>query len=204
MRERQRRRRTQLRPARRRRTDDAGFSMISIALSLVATALLVALLLSTTLKSSTTGNTSISNAPGVAQATAVQAQQTLSSGLSAVNAAASGGDGYGSLSAAALTASEPSTEFVNGPSTGPTTISLAVTGGSEGAAVGVGGGSVTLADRSTNGTCWLIWKSTGSATWYGAQTGVSSCTAPELASTPTPGPVSSASIGWQQGSFPPA
>jgi hypothetical protein len=167
--------------------------MISIALSLVATALLVALLLGTTLKSGTTSDTSVSNAQGVQGATAVQAKQTLSTGLTAVETAAASGGGYGSLSPSALTSSDPSTQFVTGPSTGPTVISLAT-----------GGGSVTLADRSTSGTCWLIWKSAASATWYGAQTGLSSCTAPVLAAPPTAGPVSSSAIGWQQGSFPPA
>lgn len=86
-------------------------------------------------------------------------------------------------------------------------------GGAVGAAIGgadaagaSGGGadssSVTLASRSTSGTCWLAWKAAGSATWYGAQTHLSSCAAPALSSAPTPGPVTSSSIGWKQGSFP--
>jgi hypothetical protein len=69
-------------------------------------------------------------------------------------------------------------------------------------ATGGTGGSVTLAVRSTGGTCWLVWKSSGAPTWYGAQTDQPSCTAPALASAPAATPVSSTSIGWQQGSFP--
>jgi hypothetical protein len=64
------------------------------------------------------------------------------------------------------------------------------------------GGTVTLANRSSAGTCWLIWKSEGSATWFGAQTDQSSCTAPALPSSPISGSVSSTSIGWQENGFP--
>jgi hypothetical protein len=49
-----------------------------------------------------------------------------------------------------------------------------------------------------------VWKGQGSASWYGAQTDQPTCTAPALASTPSPGPVSSSGIGWQTGSFPAA
>ena len=73
--------------------------------------------------------------------------------------------------------------------------------GSSGQAGSGDGGAITLADRSTDGTCWLIWRSAG-GTWYGAQTKQASCTAPPLASVPSPGVVTSATIGWQQGSFP--
>jgi hypothetical protein len=190
---------------------DAGWTMVATALSMGITAILVALLVATAFKSSTTSNTSISNAPGVAQATALQAQETLSTALTSVDAAAAGG-GYGSLNVSTLSASDPSISFVSGPSTGPTTVSVAVAAGPGGDVGGIGGvggvgdagggsGSVTLADRSTSGTCWLVWKSAGVA-WYGAQTNLSSCTAPSLASTPSPGPVSSTTIGWQQGTFP--
>ena len=225
---------------------DGGFSMIATVLSLLATAVLTAILLGTMLNTSGTSNGSISNAPGVAEATAVQAQQTLSTGLTAADTAAANAGGYGSLQPSTLTASNPSTTFVAGPSTNSSTVSMAVvsdvagdagggapasgaTGGSTSgiggyagsiaaatgaASAGGGGGSgssgqarsgdggaITLADRSTDGTCWLIWRSAG-GTWYGGQTKQASCTAPPLASAPSAGVVTSATIGWQQGSFP--
>jgi hypothetical protein len=182
---------------------EAGFSMIATVLALLATAVLTAILLGTTLGANgSTGSPSsgsgISNAPGVAEATSLQAQQTLSTGLTTVMSMVASAGGYGSLQPSTLSASDPSITFLSGPSTNATTISLAVVGG-----VGNGGGgSVTLAVRSTGGTCWLAWKSSGSDTWYGAQTGQSSCTAPALASVPTAGPVSASSIGWQEGSYP--
>jgi hypothetical protein len=108
---------------------------------------------------------------------------------------------------------------VTGASSNADTISVAVGGGDGGgtgaatggigAAIGAAtatgagqGGEVTLADRSSNGTCWLVWKSGAGPAWYGAQTNLPSCTAPALTSTPTVSPVSSSSIGWQEGSFP--
>jgi len=220
-----------------RSLDDGGFSMIATALSLLATAVLTAILLGTMLNSSGTSNDNIANAPGVAEATALQAQQTLSTGLTAADAAATNAGGYGSLQPSTLTASNPSISFVTGPSTNSSTVSMAVVsevGSQAGSSVGAtsggvgayagsiaaatgaasaGGGNgasqagsgtsgaITLADRSTNGTCWLIWRSGGS-TWYGAQTRQASCTAPPIASTPSSGAPTSATIGWQQGSFP--
>jgi hypothetical protein len=177
--------------------------MIATVLGLLATAVLTAILLGTTLGSNgSTGSPSsgsgISNAPGVDEATSIQAQQTLSIGLTQVMTSAASAGGYGSLQPSTLSASEPSITFVTGPSTNATTISMAVVAG-DGTA---GGGSVTLAVRSTGGTCWLAWKSSGSGTWYGAQTGQPGCTAPALASVPTAGPVSASSIGWQEGSYP--
>ncbi len=175
--------------------------MIATVLSLVATALLVAILLSTTLHSGGSSNASISNAPGVAQADALQAQQTLSTALSDVSTAAAGAGGYGSITPSELSGSEPSDTFVAGPSSSSSTVSVAVSPGQPEGAMGGPSGSITLADRSADGTCWLLWKSAG-ATWYGAQTQLSSCTAPALATAPAPGPVSSSSIGWAQGTFP--
>jgi hypothetical protein len=211
--------------------------MIVTMLSLVAVALLTLLLMSTTLNSSSTSATSVSNAPGVGLADNLLAQQSLSTALTAVDAAASSAGGYGSLDLGVLSASDPSVSFVAGPTTGASAVSIAVTGGSGGsggassaggggsvnsaissaeAAAGAGGGggvgsgtatggasgSVTLAARSSNGTCWLVWRGAGSATWFGAQTGQPSCTAPALSSAPEAGPVSSSSIGWQPGTFP--
>ncbi len=225
----------------RRIAGEGGFSMIATALGLAATAILTAVLLGTMLDSNGTTANGISNEPGVAEATALQAQQTLTTGLTTVDTAAISGGGYGSLQPSALTASNPSITFVAGPSTNSDTISMAVTsasggqagvsgasvgsdGGVSGGAGGAGGiadgvagegsaggvgtgagsGTVTLADRSADGTCWLAWKGAGGSTWYGAETGLASCTAPAISSTPSPGPVSSSSIGWKQGSFPDA
>jgi len=181
--------------------------MIATVLGLLATAVLTAILLGTTLGSNgSTGSSSsgsgISNAPGVAEATSIQAQQTLSTGLTTIVSAAAGAGGYGSLQPSTLSASNPSITFVSGPSTNATTISLAVVGGGSGGGGSGEGGSVTLAVRSTGGTCWLAWKSSGSGTWYGAQTNQPSCTAPTLGSAPAAGPVSASSIGWQEGSYP--
>ena len=75
-------------------------------------------------------------------------------------------------------------------------------GAGAGGGAGANSGTVTLAARSSNGTCWLVWRGVGSAIWYGAQTDQPSCTAPGLVSTPSAGPVTSSSIGWQPGSFP--
>jgi hypothetical protein len=176
-----------------RRLEDDGFSTVVIVISLLVTAVLSALVLGATLNSNSGANssTSVTNAPGVALATDVQAKQTLSQALSAATSAASAQGGYGSLDASALSAAEPSITFVDGPSSSPTTVSVA--GGS---------GGLALATRSTSGTCWLVFSDGSGTTWYGAQTGLSSCAAPSLSGAPTPGPVSSSSIGWQQGSFP--
>lgn len=170
--------------------------MIATVLSLVAAALLVALLLGSTLHSGGTADTSVSNAPGVAMSDDLAAQQVLSTGLSSAAAAAANTGGLGSLDLSTLSASDPSVNFVSGPSASASTVSVTMAIGSD------GGGAVTMADRSSNGTCWLVWRSAAGVTWYGAQTGLASCVAPAIAAPPTPGPVSSSSIGWQQGAFP--
>jgi hypothetical protein len=204
--------------------------MIATMLGMVATALLVLLLLGTTLHSGSTANTSISNAPGVSQADDLQAQQSLSTGLTSVATMAAGGAGMGGVSVASLSAANPSITFVSGPSSSPSTVSVTVTtsgagGADNGGVSGVGGmsgvsgisgavdggdtsnggaGAVTMAARSADGTCWLVWRGSGSATFYGAQTHLSTCTAPAISAAPVPGPVSSSAIGWQEGSFPTA
>jgi hypothetical protein len=76
--------------------------MIATMLSLVATALLVGILLSATLHSGNSSNASISNAPGVAEADGLQAQEALSTGLSAASTAAAGAGGYGGSSRSAV------------------------------------------------------------------------------------------------------
>ncbi len=155
-----------------RAPNDDGLSMVATMLSLVATAVLVALLLSTTLHSSDNSTTRITNAPGV-------------------ETAAAGSGGFGQVTAAMLTAANPSTTFTSGPSTSAAMVSVATSTD-----------SITLADRASDGTCWLVWNSSTGGTWFGAQTGLPSCTAPVLASAPVASPVSSSSIGWQEGSFP--
>jgi hypothetical protein len=231
------RRQHQRAPGRGRSPGDGGFSMIATVLALLIVALGAALLLGSTLHSG--GNTSSGHAasPGVAFADRTQAQQSLTTGLSAAQTVATTAGGFSAVTPTELQAANPSITFVNGPSSAPTTVSVAVSAsggagaggggdpstgaggipnipgvtsgggvGSAGAGNGNGNGSdtsgITLADRSSDGVCWLIWKSTGSATWYGAQTGLTSCNAPQMSTTPTPGPVSASAIGWQQGSFP--
>ncbi len=202
--------------------------MIVTLLSLVAAALLSLVLLSTTFHSGADSDTNVSHAPGVAQADDLVAQQALSTALTSVGTAAANAGGYGALDVATLSASDPTVSYIAGPTTSASTVSVAVTGGSPGSPAGAGvpggavgaaingaggggesggstgSGTVTLAARSSDGTCWLVWKGDGTATWYGAQTGLGSCTAPALASPPNAGAVTSSTIGWQQGSFPAA
>ncbi len=214
-------------------TDEGGFSMVATVLSLVVGALALALVLGTTLHSTGTSPNGVANAPGVAQADRIQAQQSLTTGLTAAQTLAAGAGGLAGVTAAELQSSNPSLDFVSGASSGPTTVSVAVSGESGGVtpgagdtggassgiagiagiagATGQGGdgggggtGSITLADRSSDGVCWLVWSAGGTATWYGAQTGLASCSAPSLSAPPTPGPVTSSTIGWQQASFPSA
>ncbi len=202
--------------------------MILTLLSLVAVALLSLVLLSTTFHSGDDSSTNLSHAPGVAQADDLVAQQALSTALTSVGTAAANAGGYGALDVATLSASDPTVSYVAGPTTSASTVSIAVTGGASGGSAGAGvpggaigaaingasggsdesggsagSGTVTLAARSSDGTCWLVWKGDGTATWYGAQTGLGSCTAPALTSAPDAGTVTSSSIGWQPGSFPP-
>ena len=195
--------------------------MAVTVLSMGVVAILTVLLLTDTLSSSSgsgTGTgTGIDNAPGVAEATSLQAQQTLSTALTTVSAAATSG-GYSSLSTSTLSASNPSISFVDGASTNATTVSISVVpgsggggagaGGASGATGGVGGidgaidggaatgngvegvsgaggGSVTLADRSAGGTCWLglevsgrshlVWSSNRSTQLHGPGSGLGSC-----------------------------
>ena len=181
----------------RRHAGDSGFSMIATMLSMVAVALLVALLVGSSFHSGPTASGTAAN-PEVALADSVQAQQSLSTGLHAAQDAAASTGGLGSVDAATLSAAEPSVTFIAGPSTGPTTVSVATGSTTDGT------GEVTLTDRSSDGTCWVVWSSPSSTTWYGAQTGQSSCTAPALSGPPTPGAVSASAIGWQSGAFPAA
>ena len=197
----------------RRRRDDSGFSIAVVAISMLVVAALVLPAAKATL-GGTTGSSSdsVSGNPEVALAESVQAQQSLSTALNAASGLGAGGGGSiaglgdsgvgGAANTAAagdiarLSAAEPSLTFVSGPTTSATTVSVAEDPSLP--------GSVTLATRSASGVCWLVWHASGTATWYGAQTHLASCSAPALGSPPSQGPVSSTAIGWQTGSFPSA
>jgi len=179
-------------PRRRSRsTGDHGLSMVVTAISLVIGALLILLALKATVGSSS-GSTSQAAQP-VAVADAGLAQQNLSGALATLQQVAVGGQG--SVDSATLQSADPSLTFTSGPSSAPSTVSVAP---------GADGASVTLANRSTDGTCWLVWWSSAAGAWYGAQTSQRSCTAPTESGAPSPGPVGRSTIGWQQGSFPTA
>ncbi|MGD0881427.1 MAG: hypothetical protein ABSB09_07655 [Acidimicrobiales bacterium] len=180
----------------RRSTDDRGLSMVVTAASLMITALLVLVALKATGISGSSGSGTSSDTPNeaVAAADATEVQQNLASGLTSAEQADAGGQG---AQPATLQASNPSISFASGPSTGPGTVSVAST------VAGTGTGTaVTLTALASDGTCWVVWWSPSGGTWYGAQTGQSSCTAPSPSNVPTAGPVSTSSIGWQQGSYP--
>ncbi len=170
--------------------------MLVTVISLLVTAALVALAIGATLGNGHSTSPGLTGSPGVSGADNVTAQQALSDSLTAADAAAVGG-GLASLTPSALEGAVPSLTYVSGPSTNSSTVSIAIASGAVS-----GGGSITFAVRAATDTCWLVWKGASGATWYGAQTGLSSCTAPALAASPQPTPVSSASIGWQQGGFP--
>jgi len=163
--------------------------MLVTVISLFVTALLVLLVRTATGVSGS--GTSGTPSQSVALADDVQAQQNLSQGVSTLQQTDPAGQG--SVDAAALQSANPSVTYTTGASLNPSTIS--VTPQSDGR-------SVALADRSTDGTCWVVWWSPTAGTWYGAQTGLSSCTAPSLSGPPTAGPVSGSAIGWQQVTFP--
>lgn len=193
-----------------RRTGDAGLSMVVTALALVVTALLTLVAVNATLSSGGQSTDSGTGYPQVSTADHIQAQQVLSTSLDAIASPASPGgvggvsglggtgSGGGSGSTASyitqLSATDQSVNYVAGPADDASTVSVAADPAATGA--------VTLATRSADGVCWLVWTSPGSPTWYGAQSHLASCTAPVLGSPPSPGSVTSAAIGWQTGSFP--
>jgi hypothetical protein len=120
------------------------------------------------------------------------AKGNLTSALSVIQQAEITAGGYGDVTAASLT-SGGGGSFTAAPSTGPSVLSVASAGGAS--------GGVTLAARSASGTCWYLWTS-ASGTWYGAETGLTSCAPPPLAGAPAASAVKSGTIGWQQGTFP--
>ena len=178
----------------RRRRDDAGLSMVVTLAGLVIVALLVLVGLKSTFGSGTSSGSSVHQP--VSAADDAQAQQSLATALTTAATLTAASGSYVGLDASALQAAEPTVTFVDGPSTGPDTVSVASTSD--------GSGSITLAARASGGTCWFAWRSSQTGTWYGAQTGGGACAAQPIEPTPNPGAVSTTSIGWQQGSFPTA
>jgi len=180
--------------------------VLVLVLSLLIVGLLTAILLGTTLGNGSKGT---SGNPAVGLAADVQAKSNLSQAVSAAQQALAAG---GSVSAASLSAANPSLQYTVGPSTGPDAISVAAapgggagTGGTIGAggvtvpgALATGASGVVLAVHSAADNCWFAYVG-GSVVWNGEQTGQASCTAPTLSGVPAAGPVSSGAIGWQQG-----
>jgi hypothetical protein len=171
---------------------DAGFTMVATMASLVVTAALVALVLTSTLSSHGQSQPDIANAPGVGLADNLQAQQALSTSLTAATTATGGTGDYSAVTAGMLSAADPSITYVNGPSSSSSVVSVATSSSS---------GSITLVVRAASRTCWVVWAGAGGS-WYGAQTNQASCTAPSLDAAPLSSPVSSTAIGWQRNSFP--
>ena len=174
------------------RGTEAGFTMVATMASLVVTAVLVALVLSSTLGSHGKPQPAVTNAPGVSLADNLQAQQALSTSLTAATTSVAGAGDYSSVTPAMLSAADPSLTYVTGPSSSSSVVSVASPSS---------GGSITLVVRAASGTCWVVWAGSGGP-WYGAQTGQASCTAPSLDVAPTTSAVSSTAIGWQRGGFP--
>jgi hypothetical protein len=130
------------------------------------------------------GDTGLNDAPGVGLANNTAAQQSLRS-VQQVAASAGGATGFGSISAATLSAGASGATVTSGASTSAQEVSVASSG--------VGGtGSLTLAAYAPSGTCWYVWMTTGT-TLYGSQSGQTSCQAQPMAVAPT---------GWSSGGFP--
>jgi hypothetical protein len=160
--------------------------------SLVIAAALVALVLTATLPSHGTAQPGVANAPGVGVADNLQVQHALSTSLAAATTGAGGTGDFSAITTDMLSAANPSTTYIGGPSSSASVVSVATSSRS---------GSVTLVARATGGTCWVVWAGCG-GTWYGAQTNQTSCRAPSLDVAPTASPVSSTAIGWQRNGFP--
>ena len=196
----------------------AGFGMIGLVLSLAVVAVGGAIGGMSLLGGSSSGSGGLGTGAGspANRAYDIAAESTLATAESAVQTAGTT-SGYASISAQSLEFDEPSVKFTAGPSTQDGTVSVAdsATQGGAGApsqapgyGLGAGastGGSVTLAaySDSTTGTgsCLFVWMTSG-ATWFGAESDQSSCTAVAMASPPVASTPSSTSIGWSQTSFP--
>ncbi len=162
--------------------------------SLVIAAALVALVLTATLSSHGTAQPGVANAPGVGLADNLQAQQALSTSLTAATTSAGGTGDFSGITTEMLSAANPSITYVAGPSSSSSVVSMAISPTS---------GSVTLVARSASGTCWVVWAGSG-GTWFGAQTNQTSCQAPSLDAAPVASSASTTAIGWQRNGFPPA
>jgi hypothetical protein len=168
--------------------------MVATMASLVVAAVLAAVLVSSMLGSHGNSQPAITNAPGVSLADNLQAQQALSTSLTAAATSAGGAGDYSSVTPTMLSTANPSITYVAGPSSSSSVVSVANSSST---------GSITLVARSASGTCWVVWAGSGGP-WYGAQTGQASCTAPPLDTAPSASVVSSTAIGWQHNGFPAA
>jgi len=108
-----------------------------------------------------------------------------------------GGVGRGPITGGQPIPGAPGITLPPGVSTGGASTGNTGAGAAPAAA---GAPGTTLAVKSTSGTCWYAY--VGSPVWYGAQTGQTSCQAPNLAAVPAQGTPSNSAIGWAQGSFP--
>jgi hypothetical protein len=191
----------------------AGFGMIGLVLSLAVVAIGGAIGGTALLGGSGSGNGGLGTGNGspANRAYDIAAESTLETAESAVETVATT-SGYSGISASSLEFDEPSVKFTSGASTSDTTVSVAdsATGTAPGQAPPVGGsvsstGSVTLAaysqSTSGNGSCLFVWMTTG-ATWFGAESNQTSCTATAIASAPSAGTPSATAIGWAQTTFP--
>lgn len=129
----------------------------------------------------------------VGEAADIAAQQNLDTAADIVEQAAAS-SGYAGITPAAVEGAARGLAFTTGASSGDDQVSLV-------ASPAPGDGSVTLALRSSSGTCFLVWTASA-ATWFGTEPGAGTCAAgaldaPPAASTPGPG-----KVGWQQGTFP--
>jgi len=165
--------------------------MVVTMAGLVIVAALVALVLSSSLSSHGTSQPGITNAPGVNLADNLQAQQALSTSLTAARTGTGGTGDLSTITVGMLSAANPSITYVAGPSPSSSVVSVATSPTTA---------SVAFASRA-GGTCWVVWAGSG-GTWFGAQTNQSTCTAPSLDVAPMASPVSSTAIGWQRTSFP--
>lgn len=128
----------------------------------------------------------------VDEAADIAAQQNLDAAVTVVDRAAASGS-YAGITPTALEGMARGLAFTNGASSDDDQASLATSPAA--------GGSVTLALRASDGTCFFAWTAS-TATWFGAEPGAGSCSATPLVSPPpasTPGP---GHVGWQQGTFP--
>lgn len=185
--------------ARGDRTEEGQGGLVALALVLLVIGVGMTIQLSLSLSSGPDNSaaTGAAGSPLVAPAADIQAKQTLSSALSAVQAAQSTG---GPISDVELDTEQPGVTFGAGPSTGPSMVSVAAAAGPL-TPSGTPSQYVTLAIRSDSGTCWYIWLG-GAVPWFGARVDQHECTAPPLLGPPGPSGVSATAIGWQSGGYP--